>query len=80
MNERKAANGTASVEVLPDGRARVRAVIEGKRRQIGPIYGDEATAELNRAQIARTSTAPATTATPATPPAPTIEVQPFPGQ
>lgn len=42
--------------------------------------GNEATAGLNRAQAAQTSAAPAPTTTPATPPAPTIEVQPFPGQ
>jgi integrase len=40
----KRANGRGSVEVLPDGRARIRAVIAGKRRQVGPLYPDEATA------------------------------------
>ncbi|HEV2083105.1 MAG TPA: hypothetical protein VGR32_11735 [Brevundimonas sp.] len=46
--------------------------------------GDDATAELNRAQAARTTTpsqAPVVTSTPtAEPRAPAIEVQPFPGQ
>ena len=41
----KRANGRGSVEVLSDGRARIRAVIDGKRRQVGPIYPDEATAQ-----------------------------------
>lgn len=40
----KAPNGAGSVEVLPDGRARIRVVIDGKRHQIGPVYPDEATA------------------------------------
>ncbi len=40
----KRANGAGSVEVLADGRARIRAVVDGKRRQIGPIYPDRATA------------------------------------
>lgn len=34
-----------TIEVLPDGRARIRTVIHGKRRQIGPIFPDVATAE-----------------------------------
>jgi hypothetical protein len=46
--------------------------------------GDEATADLNRAQPTRSATAPtfapAPVAPTATPPAPTIQVQPFPGQ
>jgi integrase len=37
-------NGAGSVEVLPDGRARIRAPVEGKRRQLGKIYPDEASA------------------------------------
>ena len=41
----KRANGDGSVEVLADGRARIRAAIDGKRRQIGPIYADAASAE-----------------------------------
>lgn len=36
----KRANGTGSVEVLRDGRARIRAVIDGKRKQLGPLYPD----------------------------------------
>ena len=47
--------------------------------------GDEATADLNRAQAARTATAPTANPAPVTPsttppPAPAIQVQPFPGQ
>lgn len=37
-------NGSGSVEVLPDGRARIRIVLDGRRRQLGPIHPDEATA------------------------------------
>lgn len=37
-------NGSGSVEVLPDGRARIRIMVDGKRRQLGPIQPDEATA------------------------------------
>lgn len=37
-------NGSGSVEVLSDGRARIRVVIDGRRRQLGPIHPDEDTA------------------------------------
>jgi len=41
----KRANGRGSVEVRPDGRARIRAVVEGRRKQIGPIFESAARAE-----------------------------------
>lgn len=34
----KRPNGTGSVEVLPDGRARVRIRLRSKRTQLGPIF------------------------------------------
>lgn len=37
----KRANGTGTVEVRADGRARVRVVVNGKREQLGPIYPNE---------------------------------------
>lgn len=40
----KRQNGTGSVEVLADGRARIRVMVDGKRKQLGPLYPDEATA------------------------------------
>lgn len=40
----KRPNGSGTVEVLPDGRARVRVVIDGKRKQNGPIYPNEESA------------------------------------
>lgn len=45
----KRVNGTGSVEELPDGRARIRIVAEGKRRQLGGIYPSrgEAQADLD---------------------------------
>jgi integrase len=36
----KRPNASGSIEVLPDGRARIRAVIDGKRRQVGPVYAN----------------------------------------
>lgn len=42
--ERKRANGAGSVEVLPDGRARIRVHVDGKKRQVGPYLPDEETA------------------------------------
>lgn len=37
MKSGKRPNGAGSVEVLPDGRARIRARVNGKRTQIGPL-------------------------------------------
>lgn len=45
MKRPKRANGKGSVEVLPDGRARVRIVTDGKRGQLGPIYPSRERAE-----------------------------------
>ncbi len=44
MKRAKRANGLGSVEVRADGRARIRSTIGKKRRQIGPMYPNEAAA------------------------------------
>lgn len=46
MPTRKRPNGAGTIETLPDGRARIRCVIDGKRRQVGPIYPSRDAAEL----------------------------------
>jgi integrase len=45
----KRVNGTGSVEVLPDGRARIRIQADGKRRQLGGLCATPAIAEAKLA-------------------------------